>query len=89
MKTPISQQRYQKKMRAERKAAGICTICGKRPVVEGLTYCQTCRENAKQRSRIKNIREKWPAGWCCVCGGEAPKGMKYCMEHMPNEEELI
>lgn len=82
-----SQRRYQKKKQAERKAAGICQICGKNPAVEGLTYCQVCRERSKQISRMKHIKDKWPAGWCCVCGGEAPNGMKYCEEHMPNEEE--
>lgn len=87
MRTPVAQQKYQKRVRMERKAAGLCQTCGKNPAVEGLTYCQSCREAAKQRVRASNIKEKWPTGWCCVCGGEAPKGKKYCAEHMPNKEE--
>lgn len=90
----IAIKNYQTRKREERKAAGVCTICGKAPAVDGLTYCQECREKEAERYKMQKrseraqlIASKWPAGWCCVCGGEAPKGKKYCDAHKPKKEE--
>lgn len=37
----------------ERRAAGLCPQCGKRPAVEGKAWCAECREALSQRNRHK------------------------------------
>lgn len=52
---------------AARRAAGICTRCGKAPVSSGYTKCDACRQKAaayaaEQRRRLA------AAGRCTRCG---------------------
>ena len=48
----------QRKRRAERIAAGICTECGKRKATEGMRMCPICRERRNDSTRKYKIRKK-------------------------------
>ena len=50
-------------MRAKRVARGLCGVCGKHPVVEGMKICQVCRDKAKAKRA-----ERKEAGMCATCG---------------------
>ena len=47
---------YAKRVREERKAAGMCVACGKVKAMTGMTMCRPCHE--KQRLRGQKVREK-------------------------------
>lgn len=47
----------QRKVRAARFAAGLCTQCGKRPPREGLQSCQKCADARKLRDMRQKYRE--------------------------------
>jgi hypothetical protein len=47
----------QRKVRAARLAAGLCTQCGKRPPREGLQSCQKCADARKLRAMRQKYRE--------------------------------
>lgn len=76
-----------------RKAAGICTACGKEPAQPGHTRCAACAEANRlqnQRSAAKvnvkrsgefEIPKKWPFGYCCVCGEPTDPEWKLCEKH--------
>ena len=64
-----------KKIRAERKAAGICTHCGKDYATRYSSLCKACQEEARQRNRRayeqnrqKQYRERKANGICVSCG---------------------
>lgn len=51
-----------------RKAAGICTQCGKAPAVPGKVLCSDCsaeRRAHTKRARVERVRDHR----CAVCGG--------------------
>ena len=47
-----------RRLYAERKAAGICTKCGKAPACEGRTTCEPCAERHRARDRERLARAK-------------------------------
>lgn len=75
--------------REQRKAAGLCTTCGKRPPKEGRLQCETCsarykRYNEKSR-RKRGVLPKdmvFNGSRCCRCMREVPlvSGKKMCPE---------
>lgn len=73
---------------AERIAAGVCTICGKRPQWNGRTVCEICnarRNRIAQKHREKNgsiPREKASAlNLCCRClKAERVEGYQLCRD---------
>lgn len=60
------------------KAAGICTMCGKVPAVEGKAHCPRCRE--LNRLNGKKWRDENRANGTCMRCGKAPvrKGITLC-----------
>lgn len=47
---------------AERKAKGMCTVCGKAPVAEGLTRCPKCLEYVRTaRKKYRARMKEWDA----------------------------
>ena len=60
-----------------RRAAGLCTKCGKRPPVEGSMSCGACKaaRNARERTQWD---ERRAAGLCGACGVPSPSGTARC-----------
>lgn len=44
---------YQQAWYKERRDAGLCVNCGKQKAVEGIVFCQTCRENKQRVAKIR------------------------------------
>lgn len=67
---------WNKRRRRERKAAGICTDCGK-PAVSGKTLCQACLDSAVKRQLVRR-RKYITAGKCIQCGKPVIFNKRYC-----------
>ena len=61
----------------ERRDAGACTKCGRRPPAEGRSRCEPClsRRNASER---RTWAERLAQGRCGACGARAPDGTARC-----------
>jgi hypothetical protein len=72
-----------RKVRQRRKERGLCTVCGKRPLVT-ISYCEECRisENNYKKTRWKvRYREAKSQGKCTRCFYNLPRtGMATCIE---------
>lgn len=55
--------------KSEKLAAGLCSRCGKRPVVSGKDYCATCAR-ANRLRRVKLYHSRLRKGLCPHCGGK-------------------
>lgn len=66
------QREYQNRLRARRKAAGICTGCGKNKVEKGC-LCPLCKEYRQRRNASIRI-----AGQCFRCAKPNENGKKLC-----------
>lgn len=71
---------------AERRAAGLCTSCGK-PAYKGQAFCYECRLRRNRRQQEKTTRK--PAGECRYCERPALPGRQTCVEHYERNVELI
>ena len=60
-----------------RRAAGLCTGCGKHPPVEGGATCESCRE-AKRVAERALYASRRAAGLCGTCGGPTTDGGSRC-----------
>ena len=40
------------------KKEGICVVCGRRKAIEGISFCEICREK-KRQSRERNKKKYW------------------------------
>lgn len=73
---------YRKKIYHERKNAGVCTACGKRPPRPGRTRCSRCAD--KDNSRYKPVfppkSERVSYGVCSNCGNPVEPGYKMCLK---------
>ena len=62
----------QKGLREERKAAGICTRCGKRAVAPGRKKCEVCLEKDaelhRRKSKVNIIEYRRENNLCFFCG---------------------
>lgn len=73
-----------KKMYENRKAAGICVYCGKKPAVSGKVACAMCAKRDAKRHRERNRKAgKLPRymfgdGYHCVICGKNVSGGKLC-----------
>lgn len=50
---------------------GLCRRCGKVPPLEGITYCQTCRDLNNARHKVssrKRYLRRCAEGLCIKCG---------------------
>src|SRR5688500_15501412 len=63
--TNRDRSKYLKDYNRKRLERGICR-CG-RPIQEGKTRCQRCRESASAKLRVRAAQRK-AAGLCVVCG---------------------
>jgi hypothetical protein len=48
----------QKKYKISRVASGTCSICGKRPAIEGIQRCEQCRIEQNKRTSEGNLNRK-------------------------------
>lgn len=70
----------------QRKAAGICTKCGRRPAAPGRTKCRYCLEYDNAVHRVKSEGravaqariDRRDAGLCMDCGKPAEPGYCFC-----------
>lgn len=73
------QMRWQKQRQAERRAAGVCILCGQTPR-EGHVLCQRCAERNRENFGERYARLK-AAGMCISCGrNPASAGYVQCEE---------
>ena len=72
----IGRERSRKRDDA-RRAAGLCTGCGKHPPADGGASCESCREvrRAVERALYASRRA---AGLCGTCGGPTTDGASRC-----------
>lgn len=77
------QRERSKRIYHERKASGLCVICGKKPPKFGVR-CYECHLAQKRRDRKKNkgLRdERKMKGLCYYCGAEVIPGKRVCEKH--------
>jgi len=84
---------YHKKWRAAKKRKGLCTRCGKDPVIKGTLRCKNCKKYSAHTvsPTIKSIRtEDRPLAIaalekknkkCGICGSKKHNGMGWHMDH--------
>jgi hypothetical protein len=77
---------YRRELRQRRRDAGICYVCGKRPVAKGYVRCRDCLTERRQKKdkRYKNDipRNERPSyGLCYFCGEKAEDGKRTCAKH--------
>lgn len=72
--------RWQKERYARRKAAGICTKCGKKPAASGKTMCPFCAaSNRRAQEKMRRAKGQLPRDMlgdgyhCAVCGADVYK----------------
>ena len=95
-----SNQNAARKIRyQERKQAGICTVCGKKPKNHGL-LCNEChlkrmknRMNKEYqkfggRKRGDAFRQRMEAGLCMYCGKEQINGYKFCKSCLDKRQKI-
>ena len=71
-----SRERGRERHRA-RRAAGLCTMCGREQPVEGAAVCENCRSIRRARERERHARRR--AEDCCVrCREPVPAGTSRC-----------
>ena len=77
----------QKKRSAERKAQGLCVVCGKREAQKGRTRCAICAEKDR-RKQLKHSRKigripydlRVSPDVCYICLGEPMEGSRLCAD---------
>ena len=72
----IGRERSRKRDEA-RRAAGLCTACGRHPPVEGGSTCEPCRI-ARRESERETYAAKRAAGQCVRCAGPVNDGGSRC-----------
>lgn len=86
-KSREASDRAHKRLYEERKAAGLCVSCGKRPPKEGRVRCGLCL--ARHRRNAETVRRKrgqWSRqeltepGVCYMCKAPSLPGKKVCAE---------
>ena len=75
-KRRIGRERSRKRDEA-RRAAGLCTECGKHPPADGGASCESCRAARRAAERALYAARR-AAGLCGTCGGPATDGGSRC-----------
>ena len=75
-KRRIGRERSRKRDEA-RRAAGLCTECGKHPPADGGASCESCRAARRAAERALYAARR-AAGECGRCGAPAPDGSARC-----------
>ncbi len=71
-----SRERGRERHRA-RRAAGLCTMCGREQPVEGAALCESCRSIRRARERERYARRR-AGGRCVRCHEPVPAGASRC-----------
>lgn len=87
---PKRKQQYE-----ERKATGICTVCGKHDAVNGqlCTECWNRRRKRREKEKVErkrpgeHFRERVSAGICMYCCEPVVEGYCFCEKHLPGAIE--
>lgn len=87
--TPIQRERDRirhRKLVEERKAACVCTRCGKHKPLPGKVMCLECtlkarRKNTKQRRKRGVLPRESDGRTCYFCGAPVVPGKKVCAKH--------
>ena len=66
-----------RRRKKERREAGLCIRCGKRPPAEGDITCAPCRDRRQNRER-QQYAERRAAGLCTRCGTPVHDGLSRC-----------
>lgn len=70
----------------ERKAAGVCTACGK-PVWGGTQMCKEHHLKRKKGWQERNPAKRYKeCGLCWICGAEPVPGKCYCEKHLADKQ---
>ena len=85
------------KLYQERKAAGICVICGKRKAVKNRVRCLDCLQRAKRQDTAgRRRRGMLPkdhfdgVDWCRLCGKKKPvEGQQLCSDCLEGSRARI
>ena len=76
-KTEDERKEQRQKLRQERFDEGLCTKCGEKQYIEGLSRCEDC--NVKHlRDAVERRQERKIKNLCIGCGKEAIKGLSRC-----------
>lgn len=73
-------KKYRQRRKERLLAQGLCTSCGKKPLIDGLMYCTDCQERnrAKKRNRVQNAKK---LGMCSRCMKvKAREGYRMCFK---------
>ena len=88
------QREYCKRVREERKAAGLCVVCGKRKAYQTL-MCGLCRNKHNKRRREKHrddggmtYEERIDPQRCYICGAPAVQGKRTCEKCLERERKI-
>lgn len=70
--------------RNERKAAGLCARCGKRPTRPGYVMCQQCAEHIAKYSNQRYYKNRVlkPVDQCRWCERPCVPGYRFCEIHL-------
>lgn len=75
----MTSAQYMRERRAEFRARGGCSVCG-RPAQPGRTLCKACAIHEAKRSAMRIAKRK-ADGLCTKCGKRPPEaGVKTCAE---------
>ena len=80
---------YRKQLRQRRRDAGICHVCGIRPILKGYARCSECliANRRKKDKRYNNdiLRSERPSyEMCYICGKPVKDNYKVCQKHYTN-----
>lgn len=67
---------YARKWRADKKAQGYCTRCGKRKVQKGKSYCSVCNDKRNEGNIPRT--ERFFYGLCYYCGAPLDTDKRLC-----------
>lgn len=84
-----------KQQREERKASGICTVCGSHKAQHGqlCTECWNKRRKRREKEKVSRqrcgdaFRERLAAGVCMYCGEATVQGFCFCEKHLKSRQE--
>lgn len=84
-----------KQQREERKASGICTVCGSHKAQHGqlCTECWNKRQKRREKEKVSRrrcgdaFRERLAAGVCMYCGEATVQGFCFCEKHLKSRQE--
>lgn len=77
----------QRRVRAERRAAGLCTFCGEERDDEAYVLCGDCRQVITTKAAVSRA-ERVVCGRCPRCGGERDVGFMTCARCLDSQRRF-